>query len=214
MKSLVFLISIFFSAGSIAQGNKEIMSQQPSATEWKQMYFYAITKKAPSEINLPQNLVASLLGMVGVKSAISTGEAIDPRYIINEKGTTTWLAMYALIATQNPEALTALKENGGLLHVPSPFLNSSFKTHINWPETIISKYNLKLENYNLITIPFLIPEGSGSLTKLSQSMKAPDGSMEIFGFEEFRENKPEHLLGVFNYIINFINENRPDVTKS
>ena len=69
------------------------------------MYFVAITEKKPSEVDLSQQQIAGLLSMVNVNSGISTGAAIDLKFLINAKGTTVWLAMYALAASSSAEAL-------------------------------------------------------------------------------------------------------------
>ncbi len=40
--------------------------------------------------------MSSLLSMINLNAVISCGTAIEPKYLINQKGTTPGLAMYAL----------------------------------------------------------------------------------------------------------------------
>lgn len=194
-----------------SQGVKSEMSTIISATEWKHMYFVAITKKKPSEIDLSQRQIAGLLSMVNVSSGISTGAAIDPKYLINAKGTTVWLAMYALAASSNSESIKSLSSDAGLLFVPNAFLNGAFGDHINWPEKMLKSHNLDLQGYNLIAIPFIVYNSVTNMKKMSQSLKTPDGSLEIFGFHEFSERSPEALLIEYESLVSFIKKERPDL---
>ncbi len=190
------------------------MSNPVVAAEWRHMYFYGITKKFQNEIDLSQEQVRGLLSLVNVHSGISTGAAVDPLLLINAKGTTVWLAMYALLVANDQEALIAAKKEEALLYVPSKFLNGLFNQHNNWPVKILARYDLKLKNYNLFVVPFLIPKSGGSVKNLSQSLKAPDGSLEVFGVQEFNDMTSEKLLAEFDSIIKFIISERPDVTNN
>jgi hypothetical protein len=185
-------------------GGNPQMNTAISARDWKHMYFLAITKKKPSEINLSQELMSRLLSMINVHSGISTGAAIEPKFLMNAKGTTVWLAMYALIASSNPESLKSLSADEGLLYIPSTFLNGAFGVHINWPEKMLQSHNLTLKDYNLIVIPFIVSNSVTNMKNMSQSLKAPDGSLQVFGFHEFNENSPEALLVEYETIVNFI----------
>ena len=182
--------------------------------EWRYMYFFGISKSKVNEIDLSEGMVKSLLSMVGVKFAISTGAAIDPRYIINKKGLTVWMDMHVLLSVQQPESLELVTQKRASLTIPSDYLNSTYINHINWPSQMLTKYDITLESYNLFVIPFLVSTTMGKPQNLSQSMKAPDGSLEIFGVYEFLHENPEGMLVDISDIINFIKKNRPDVTGS
>lgn len=183
-----------------------------SVTEWRQMYFLGISKHDPSSLNLTEGQIRGLLSMVKVGPAVSTGAAIEPLFLMNTKGVTPWLALYTLIYTKKPDALGVIARGESAINIPGGYLNGLFKNHVHWPKNLISKYNLELEGYKPFIIPFMLHKDSPPVGSFSQSMKAPDGSLEIFGIHEFNESKPESLLAEVEGIIEFIREKRPDVT--
>ena len=71
-----------------------------SATQWKHMYFAGISKQPINQINLSEAQTGGLLSMINLQAVISSGTAIEPEYLINQKGTTAWLAMYALVVAK------------------------------------------------------------------------------------------------------------------
>jgi len=183
-----------------------------SATEWRQMYFIGISKGSPNEIDLSEGQIKGLLSMVNVGPAISNGAAIKPENLINSKGTTPWLAMFALVHAKQPSALPIIAEGKSRIHIPAQFINDIFNSHNNWPPEMLAKYDLKVKGYNTFVIPFLIHSSANPVGNLSQSMKAPDGSLEIFNVNEFSDTLPEGLLVQISDIVEFIKENRPDIT--
>ena len=191
------------------------MEQKPeepyvSAIEWRHMYFAGISKRPIQEINLAEVQVSGLLSLIGLNAVISNGAAIEPQFLINSKGATPWVAMYAFVLINDPEALTLIA-NGKLgVHVPPDFIRGAFGTHINWPKKIIEKYDLVMGAYRLFAIPFLVHNSANQMGRLSQSMKAPDGSLEIFGIYEFNESNPEGSLKELSELASFIKEHRPD----
>ncbi len=182
-----------------------------SATNWKHLYFYGITKKPVREISLNQQMVQSLIGMVGIQASVNTGAAIDPKYMFNEKGVTPWLAMYTVLYAKKPELLTDVASGNGLAFVPNEFLEKIFVSHNNWPQELFGKYDIKFEGFNVFILPFMVHKNTKFDLNLQQSMKAPDGSLEIFGVSEFNESNPEGLLSEIEATIKFIKENGPDV---
>lgn len=210
----IFVSAIFIS--TVAQG-KEVTDKTEigsSATEWRHMYFIGISKGSPNEIDLSEGQVQGLLSMVNVGPAISNGAAIKPEYLINSKGTTPWLAMFALVHAKQPSALPIIAEGKSGIHIPTQFISGTFNSHNNWPPEMLAKYDMKLEGYNTFVIPFLIHSSANPVSNLSQSMKAPDGSLEIFNVNEFSEKSPEELLDKISDIVKFIKENRPDIAQA
>lgn len=181
-----------------------------SATEWRHMYFIGITKQPVDQINLNEGQMGGLLSMINLAAVISSGVAIEPQYLINKKGTTAWLAMYALILTKDPEALSLIASGKSRIHVPANFIHEAFSDHINWPKEMLKKYDVSLDNHHTFAIPFLAHKDVTDIGSFSQSMKAPDGSLEIFGVREFVEGNPEGLLKDFSELVSFIKRNRPD----
>ena len=179
-----------------------------SATEWRHMYFAGISKRPIQEINLTEVQMSGLLSLIGFKAVISNGAAIEPQYLINSKGATPWVAMYAFVLINDPEALTLIANGKLRAHVPPDFIRGAFGAHINWPRKIIEKYDLVIGEYHLFAIPFLVHNSVNQMGGLNQSMKAPDGSLEIFGVYEFNESNPEGSLKELSELASFIKENR------
>jgi len=192
--------------GEVAEKTKSV-----SAMDWKHLYFYGITKKNVSEISLSQDMVQSLIGMVDIQTSVNSGVAIDPKYMFNEKGTTPWIAMYAVLFAKNPELLTDVASGTSLAHIPDVFFENVFTTHSNWPQELFNRFDLNLEKHNVFILPFMVHKSVEYALNFNQSMKAPDGSLEIFGVAEFNESKPEGLLSEIESTVKFIRDNRPDV---
>jgi hypothetical protein len=211
---IVILVSAIF-ISTVAQG-KEVTDKTElggSAAEWRHMYFIGISKGNPNEIDLSEAQVQGLLSMVSVGPAISNGAAVQPEYLINSKGTTPWLAMFALVHAKQPSALPIIAEGKSRIHVPTQFVSNTFNSHNNWPPKILAKYDVNLDGYNTFVIPFLIHSSANPVSNFSQSMKAPDGSLEIFNVNEFSEKSPEDLLFKISELVKFIKENRPDIAQ-
>jgi hypothetical protein len=222
LKRLILLFTLTFISGlttaagmdnSRSQGEQSQPINFSSATAWRGMYFIAVTRKKPSEIDLSQELMSGLLSSINARSAIYTGAAIEPQYLINAKGTTVWIGMWAFITSANPALLKSLGKGPGLAWVTPAWMNKAFGNHINWPEKMLRSHNLDLKGYKLVAIPFLIPKNETGLKNMTQSVKAPDGSVEVFGNHEFDENNPEALLVEHEMVARFIKKARPDLLK-
>lgn len=175
------------------------------------MYFIALTKKKPSEIDLSQELMSSLLSTINVRSAIYTGAALEPKYLINSKGVTVWIAMWVFIRHANSELLKSLGAGPGFAWVLPARMNNAFGNHINWPEKMLRSHNFDIKGYQLVAIPFLVPVNAPAFKPLSQSLKAPDGSLEVLAFHEFDEKNPESLLIKYEAVANAIPDERRDL---
>ena len=180
-----------------------------SAQDWKHMYFVGITKQPVTDINLSEAQVGGLLSMVDVKPAIFTGAGLEPRYLINAKGTTPWAAMYVLLRAKDENALHQVASGQTQIHIPSVFIRGSCNSHINWPEELLQKHDLTLGEHSFFLLPFLVDKDL-AVDKLAQSLKAPDGSLEIFGIYEFSDSEPEKLLIELASLADFIKTERID----
>ncbi|MCO7223519.1 hypothetical protein [Pleionea sp. CnH1-48] len=184
-----------------------------SATEWEHLHFYGITSYPLSEVGLNQQMAQGLINMVGAGASICTGALIAPKFLINQKGTTPWLAMFALLAARQPALLQDIHKGEAAAFIPNDILESLFIDHNNWPAQLWSQYNIELKGFNVFVLPFLVPKGSAYNLHFEQSMKAPDGSLEVFGANVFDENQPEKLLLELQSILEFINLHRPDIVE-
>lgn len=182
-----------------------------NAMKWKHAYFFGVTRSPLKEAGLKQNLAESLIKMVGATSFLGTGALIEPKYMINQKGTTPWIAMYVSLLTHHKDVLENIYNNQTAILLPNEFLQDIFMSHINWPTNILEKYDIELNGYNVFILPFLVPNSTEINTTLKQSLKAPDGSVEIFYIDIFDENNPEGLLAKIEHELDFIKRNRPDI---
>jgi hypothetical protein len=220
ISTVLGLVYFSFSIKTVAANEEDLMSENPisedtagvSATEWEHLYFYGLTKFPTIEVGLKQNMAQGLIGMVSVKASVSTGALIDPKYMLNKKGLTPWLAMHFLLATKQPALLADVSKGTATAFVPNDAIEQVFVNHINWPKELLSQYNIEIEGHNVFILPFLVPKGAEYNLSFDQSMKAPDGSLEIFGVGKFDEKQPEKLLSNIQSTLAFIKENRPDVT--
>jgi hypothetical protein len=204
-----------FSNKAVAANESNSMSEdstKASATEWEHLYFYGLTKSPINEVGLKQNMVQGLIGMVGAKASVSTGALIDPKYMLNKKGLTPWLAMHVLLTTKQPTLIADVSKGTAAAFVPNDSIEQIFVNHINWPKELLSQYDIEIEGHNVFILPFLVPKGTTYNLSFPRSMKAPDGSLEIFGVGEFDENQPEKLLASIQGTLEFIKEQRPDIT--
>lgn len=183
-----------------------------SATDWEHLYFYGLTRFQLNEVGLDQNMTQALIRMVGVNASVSTGALIDPKYMLNQKGTTPWLAMYALLTVKASDMLIPVQQGRSAAFVPNHVIEPLFVDHINWPIGLLSRYCIDLEGFNVFILPFLVPKGAQYNLSFSQSMKAPDGSLEIVGVGKFDENRPQDLLSDIQETLEFIKHSRPDIT--
>ena len=181
-----------------------------SATQWKHMYFAGISKQPINQINLSKAQTGELLSMINLQAVISSGTAIEPQYLINQKGTTAWLAMYALVVANDQEALRLIANGQSRVHIPDSFIRGAFGDHINWPQEMLEEHDLSLGECRAFAIPFLVHESAAQIVNLPQSMKAPDESLEIFGVYEFTADNPESLLEDFAALAAFIKTSRTD----
>ncbi|WKT59537.1 hypothetical protein Q2E61_11590 [Microbulbifer thermotolerans] len=107
--------------------------------------------------------------------------------------------------------LTDVAKGSGSAHVPNTFLEDIFKNHNNWPKALLDEHDIELQGFNVFILPFIVHKNTKYDLTFNQSMKAPDGSLEIFGVSEFDEKHPEKVLSIIQGEIEFIKEKRPDV---
>ena len=186
-------------------------TSKASATEWDHLYFFGLTKFSINEVGLKQNMAQGLIGMVGVKASVSTGALIDPKYMLNKKGLTPWLAMHLLLTTKQTTLIADVSKGTAAAFVPNDAIEQIFVNHINWPKELLLQYDIEIKGHNVFILPFLVPKGTVYNLNFPQSLKAPDGSLEIFGVGKFDENQPEKLLANIQSTLKFIKEQQPDV---
>jgi len=188
-------------------------NQDISAIHWRPLYFAGISKQRIDKLNLEEAQIAALLSMINIESGISSGTPIEVPYLINEQGVTAWSAMYALTISHDDTDLPLIATGKKRVHIPSEFMRSVYEKHVNWPADMLAKYDLSLGKYRPFAIPFLVHNSVSGIENLTESLKAPDGSLEIFGVYEFSESDPEALLKNYAELTTFIKTERQDAIR-
>ncbi len=165
-----------------------------SIENWNFYYFIFISKKPRAEFALETNSLAALLQSVGVGAAITSPAVMHPAHLINHKGVTPWIALYAAIKMNNPSDLEAAQSGKALLIKPAHYLSSIFESHVNWPKEMIEKYDLNPAPKYLLLLPFLVHKDAAQPKRMTQILNSPDGQLSVYGFREFDDNNPEKLL--------------------
>lgn len=119
--------------------------------------------------------------------------------------------MYAITYANDPGAFGVVAAGGARVHILADVLARAFTGHINWPSSMLQQYDYSVDGYTLFLIPFLVHVGVERIGTFEQSMKAPDGGLEIFGVHAFFETNPQALLQEYVSLADFIKMNRPDI---
>jgi hypothetical protein len=166
-----------------------------SAAAWSQWCFVGFSSARAAETeDFSQAQIQSLLEMVGAQKVVGSVSPLDPRHLINQKGVTAWHALFALAMVKDRAGLAAVSEGSAMLMVPGSALRSSFTSHVNWPEQVLSRYRLEPRGWFPFVVPFLLHESAPGPRQLQQPLQAPGGNLEIWSVAEFQESQPETLL--------------------
>jgi hypothetical protein len=163
-------------------------------TNWRLWYFHGVSQQAPATLDFGQAQLQSLFSMVGVRCTITTGAVLDPRLIMNAKGTTAWVLLYSLLFFNDKAALAAVAADAAFVAIPAAKVHAAFQSHVNWPVALLERFPLHLQQGTRFVLPFLMHRSQGSPTAMRQSLKTPDGQLEIFGCSEFDDTNPVLLL--------------------
>lgn len=175
-----------------------------SLGEWRQWYFVGLSRENPKTVNLGAEQLQALFGLVSIESALSCGAALDPRLIINQKGTTVWILLFLLPLYNDTSALAAVASGQSSVFIPEETVREAFASHINWPAEILARHPIELESGHLFVIPFLTHKDQPQPTPLERSVRSPDGTLEILSCMQLDDSNPEammqHLSGVRDII--------------
>jgi hypothetical protein len=169
-----------------------------SAASWQHFYFWGVSSKPPAELELQTRQLQALLGVVEVDATLASLAAFEPRYLINHKGVTAWMLLFVFAFANNREGLGAVAEGKASLFMPAEALRGSFESHVAWPPQLLAKYSFDFGQHWPFVIPFIRYRNAPAPRPLKESLKSPDGSIEIMGVAEFDEQRPEALLALFH----------------
>lgn len=165
-----------------------------SLSEWRQWYFVGFSRDNPKTVSLSAEQLQALFGLVGIESALSCGAALDPRLIINQKGTTVWILLFLMPLYNDKSALAAVASGQSSVFVPEESVRDAFASHINWPAEILARHPIELENGHLFVIPFLTHKDQTQPTPLERSLRSPDGALEILSCMQLDDSNPEAMM--------------------
>lgn len=166
--------------------------------DWKLYYFWGLSSTKPSALTLQQQQMQALLSAVGADCALSSLGALEPRYLINHKGTTVWILLLLYALMNEKEALSAVANGTSSLFMQAARVHGAFGTHVNWPDHLLQQYCADFGGHWPFVIPFVRHQAASAPMQLAQSLRSPDGVMEIMGVAEFSDQQPEALLAVFH----------------
>ncbi len=165
-----------------------------SFSAWRQFYFIGISRNEPSSVSLYQDQLQALFEVANAPAVISCSALLDPRLIINQKGSTVWTALFVMPYMNDRLALEATARGKSSLQISPVSMRSAFGGHVNWPEPILTKHPIELKSGYLFILPFLMYRELPAPTAFSRSVKTPDGSVEVLRFEEFDDSNPEGMM--------------------
>jgi hypothetical protein len=168
------------------------------AVAWKHYYLWGVASKPPAEIELQAKQLQALLEAIGAEASVSSLAALEPRYLINHKGTTAWMMLFVFAFMNDKEALAAVAEGKAAVCMPAQGMQSTFNSHVAWPKPLLDRYPFDFGKHTAFVIPFIRFGTAAAPRPLPQSLKSPDGSIEIMGVAEFNEQRPEALLALFH----------------
>jgi hypothetical protein len=201
-------VADFFRAVRRQHKEKEKMvTSYEQVDDWKQYYFWGLSDKAPSELSFSVEQMQALLGMVKGECAVASLAALDPKHLINHKGTTTWILLVVFALMNHREELAAVANGTAGLFLSANIVHDAYGSHVNWPERLLQAYSVDFGDRRPLVIPFVRHRDASAPAQLTQSLRSPDGAIEIMGVAEFSEQQPEALLALFH---EFYSQHRKD----
>ena len=174
------------------------MTSYEKAEDWKHYYFWGISATRPAELQFSAEQIQALLSAVRADCSIASLAALEPKHVINHKGTTAWILLYVYALVNDKEGLAAVSAGTSSLFLPADIVHGSFTSHVNWPAQLLDSYGFDFGEHWAFVIPFVRHRESPEPVQMSQSLRSPDGAMEIMGIAQLNEQKPEALLAQFH----------------
>jgi hypothetical protein len=82
--------------------------------------------------------------------------------------------------------------------IPADAVRGAFSSHVNWPVRLLQKYSFDFGDHRPFVLPFVRHRDAPEPVQMAQSLRSPDGAIEIMGVAEFSEQQPEALLARFH----------------
>ena len=168
------------------------------AEDWKHYYFWGISAKRPAKLYISAEQVRALLSAIQADCAIASLAALEPKHLINHKGTTVWILLFVYALMNDKEGLAAVSAGTSSLFLPANIVHGAFTSQVNWPAQLLDRYSFDFGDHWAFVIPFVRHRESPEPVQTSQSLRSPDGAMEIMGIAELNEQRPEALLDQFH----------------
>ncbi|MBV7316568.1 hypothetical protein [Shewanella sp. NIFS-20-20] len=117
------------------------------------------------------------------------------------------------VACNQPALLVDVAKGDANALLPSEAIAPLFVDHCHWPPTLLSQYCLNIEGYQGFILPISVASGSHYHLDFGQSMKAPDGSVEILAVGQCDGQQPADWLAHIQATLAFIKQHRGDITR-
>ncbi|HEX7641842.1 MAG TPA: hypothetical protein VF472_06465 [Burkholderiaceae bacterium] len=167
-------------------------------SDWDSCYFWGLTTTPPAELNFDSQQLGYLLNLANCDAAISSLAALEPRHVINHKGTTVWAMLFLSLLVNDKEGLQAVAEGKAGICVPVEAVRGAYGGHINWPAEMLRQYSYDFGKHTPFIVPFVRHRSAPEIKQFERSMKSPDGKVEIMGVGRFDEEFPQTLLSLIH----------------
>ena len=121
--------------------------------DWKFYYFWGISSTRPSALAFQAQQVQALLAAVGAECAVSSLAALEPRRLINHKGTTVWILLLLYALMNEKESMSAVANGRASLFMEAARVHGAFGTHVNWPERLLQQYGADFGDHWRFVLP-------------------------------------------------------------
>lgn len=162
--------------------------------DWRQYYFVGVSEDLPSSIELGPGQIAALLSNVGAEASLACGTPLDPKVVINAKGTSVWALLFLIPFSDNKASLVDASQGKCCVCAPPSAVRRNYDSYINWPASLLTRYPLEIQDRHLFVLPFLRHKQLPAPRPMRQWLKTPDGKMAIINCYELNDLDPEGLL--------------------
>lgn len=173
-------------------------------TDFKDYYFIGTSHAPAAQMSLNPSQIQGLMTVIQAPAAIVSCLPVDPLLAINAKGFTAWQLMFALVKLKNPEDIDRLAKQETSIYIPRPMLEGGVGNFNKWPTELLEKFDFSLDSAHLFILPFSIHTSASEPRNLTESLKSPDGSLEILGLHEFSHDHPSRLLAIAENVAKFV----------
>lgn len=104
------------------------------------------------------------------------------------------------------EQLNRVAKQETSIYIPRTMLEGGVGNFNRWPPELLKSFDLTLDAAHLFLLPFSTHVSASATRQLTESLKSPDGSLEILGLHEFSHDHPSRLLAIAQTVAKFVKD--------